>query len=376
MSSLSEEVRDLRSPVTVWMRKTFPHHQGVQAGFRLAAGEQLLVKPPDVAASTQGSAIDWWLRMLVDDAVSLTLPRLGLLRRGPWLAAGTELLADLASDGQAADAPPRSSVMRPARFSARSDEWWARVSYALALLAELYRALSVTGSRLMQLTPTSTSGDLLALANDAEVADLIAMKDLATENLFPLLSAGPVATGMTFEGSQYLNADADLIVDGTLVDFKAGQGRRPRLDGRRTAKLDRSELDQLLGYALLDYDDEYKLHTVAVYAARYGYLAAWPLTKLCNVMAGRQVDLAQLRSEFAGVLRRDLPRYWSSSRTRRLPPSAVHLERRRSTVVVADLPPTLNAAVHPLLLEETRRRTAHLENYLVEFLLPGEAVIY
>lgn len=70
-----------------------------------------------------------------------------------------------------------------------------------------------------------------------EVADLLAMRDLATERLLAGLPTGQVATGMTFDGSHDLNADADLIAGGMLVDFKAGQGGKPRKDGTRAASL-------------------------------------------------------------------------------------------------------------------------------------------
>jgi hypothetical protein len=52
-----------------------------------------------------------------------------------------------------------------------------------------------------------------------------------------LSPAGPVATGPTFDGSRDLNADADLIAGGMLVDMKAGQGGSPRKDGTRSASL-------------------------------------------------------------------------------------------------------------------------------------------
>ncbi|MER7894541.1 hypothetical protein ABTX15_32660 [Micromonospora sp. NPDC094482] len=39
----------------------------------------------------------------------------------------------------------------------------------------------------------------------------------------------------------------------------------------------RTDLDQLLGYTLMDYSDTFALHTVAIYAVRFGYLAARPL---------------------------------------------------------------------------------------------------
>jgi hypothetical protein len=59
------------------------------------------------------------------------------------------------------------------------------------------------------------------------------MRDLAVERLLPALPPGPVVTGPTFDGSADLNADADLVAGGVLVDFKAGQGGRARMDGTR-----------------------------------------------------------------------------------------------------------------------------------------------
>lgn len=199
--------------------------------------------------------------------------------------------------------------MNPAAFADRGDKWLARVCYALALLVELYRAATVEHSRLMRLHQRSRAADLLALATDVEVADLIAMHDLAVDRLLPALPAGPVTTGMTFDGSADLNADADLIAGGMLVDFKAGQGGKPRADGTRAASLARSDLDQLLGYALMDYSNTYGLHTVGVYAVRFGYLGAWTLAELGGRMAGRPIDLALQRAQFADVLRNQLPPY-------------------------------------------------------------------
>lgn len=266
--------------------------------------------PATVAPGTQGAAIDWWLRMLVDGDVTLRLPLGGLMKRpGPWVDAGLELLSELGGIRAKVDRPVVGSLT-PGRFAGRDDEWWAGVCYALALMGELFRA-PVENSRLMSLTAYSRAVDLLALANDAELTDLIAMRDLAQQRLLPNLPAGPVTSGMTFDGSKDLNADADLIAGGMLVDFKAGQGGKPRADGTRAAGLARSDLDQLLGYTLLDYSDKFALHTVAIYLVRFGYLGAWPISELCAQLAGGPIDLVQLRAEFAGVLRGPLRTYWA-----------------------------------------------------------------
>lgn len=310
MSALTYEIKDVTSPVSRWLRGTFPHYKGVQAAYRVDAGVARVVPSRAVAPGTQGAAIDWWLRMLIDPAVSVSLAYAGLrMGRASCVRAGLELLAFLGGLDDAGAPRP----VRPARLTRAPDEWWARACYALALLTELYRAATVDGSRLMRLTTDSKVEDLLALANDEEVADLIAMRDLALEHLLPALPTGTVATGMTFDGSRDLNADADLIAGGMLVDFKASQGRA-RKDGTRAAALDRTELDQLLGYALMDYSDKFAIHTVAIYGIRFGHLAAWPLADLATQMAGRQVDIAELRKQFAHVLKVELPAHWHQQR--------------------------------------------------------------
>lgn len=312
MSALTYEIQDPRSPVTLWLHSRFPHHKEVQSAFRVAAGPSRVLPPAGVAFATQGGAIDWWLRLMIDPAPSLALPLAGLVKRRelPCWKAGLNMLTGLGVLNREGKVSP----MNPSRFADHPDEWWARVSYALALLVELFRVTpaGLERSRLMRLGPASRAVDLLALANDAEVADLIAMRDLARANLLPLLPPGPVASGMTFDGSSDLNADADLIAGDVLIDFKASQGGSPRKDGTRAASLGRTDLDQLLGYALMDYSDTYQLNTVAIYAARFGHYSPWPLEQLGAQLAGHPIDLRALRKEFAQVLKVELPAYWEA----------------------------------------------------------------
>jgi hypothetical protein len=151
------------------------------------------------------------------------------------------------------------------------------------------------------LPPGSGAEDLLALANDDEVADLIAMRDLALVRLLPQLAAGAVHAGPTFDG--HLAADADLIVAGLLIDIKAGCGGRARLDGTRSPSLAATDVYQLLGYALLDLSDRYALHSVGIYSARFGHLVQWPLTELIRQATGRtDLGLLALRQQFGDLL--------------------------------------------------------------------------
>jgi len=206
----------------------------------------------------------------------------------PWAHAGMQMLSALGG----VDDRLTLHAIDPAMWRDRPDPWMARLCYGLALLVEPMRnPAALLGSRLMQLTEEAGPRELAALATAGEIADLIATRDLARETLVPALAGQPGESGPTFAGSKDLNADADLIVGGLLLDIKAGQG-----GSTRTMSLSRGDLDQLLGYALLDYPDEYALGSVGHYLARYGALITWPLADLCAELAGNPIALPDARA--------------------------------------------------------------------------------
>jgi hypothetical protein len=89
-----------------------------------------------------------------------------------------------------------------------------------------------------------------------------------------------------------MRADADLIAAGLLLDLKT------------SAKLSLGieSVLQVLGYVLLDFDDEYKLDKLGIFSARYAYLATWNLGALLDELAGRPVSLQATRQEFRQML--------------------------------------------------------------------------
>ena len=84
-------------------------------------------------------------------------------------------------------------------------------------------------------------------------------------------------------------ADADLILDGTLIDFKATI---------RPETIKRSLLDQLLGYVLLDYTNPYRIEKVGRYFVRQGALLQWPVDSLMAVMGSPKTPLSIMRQQF------------------------------------------------------------------------------
>jgi len=101
------------------------------------------------------------------------------------------------------------------------------------------------------------------------------------------------AIGPTFTGSALMKADADLIAAGLLLDLKT-TARKPSL-----GVLD---LFQIIGYALLDYDDQFGISSVGIFSARYAYLATWELGALLDELAGHEMSLAIMRGQFRDLL--------------------------------------------------------------------------
>ncbi|MFJ2581165.1 hypothetical protein [Kitasatospora aureofaciens] len=112
-----------------------------------------------------------------------------------------------------------------------------------------------------------------------------------------------VVTGFGFEGARDVGgADADLLCDGLLLDVKAVADPRHRIQ--------RADLLQLLGYALLDYGDDYGIERVGFYFSRTGDLVHWEIPELLDLM-GCKESLAALR---AGMRKR-LDEQRASART-------------------------------------------------------------
>ena len=103
---------------------------------------------------------------------------------------------------------------------------------------------------------------------------------------------GPWAAGPTFAGSALIAADGDLIAAGLLLELKTS--------GKLTLAV--KDLWQVIGYALLDFDDEYHLESVGIFSARYAYLATWGLGSLLADLAGHAVSPQSVRDEFREVL--------------------------------------------------------------------------
>lgn len=306
---LTRELDNPRSPLRAFLDdRMTPGLKSVQARYRTDAPATLLVPSGTANAGTIGTAADWLLRFLIHPTPSLYIPLRGAgilsaTTAGPLdpnmtvLSAFYALAEDLGVPKPTLSADV-TTFTYPAAGGSVEPDLLARACWALALLTEAYRGgplVALAGPLGRYQGVTLSRDGLLSLASDDALDQLAGLRRVFEDALIPVLSkrGGTWTLGPTFSGSKLIKGDADLIAAGLLVEVKT-TSKKPTL-----AKLD---LYQVIGYALMDLDDAYHLDAVALFSARYGYLAIWNLEELLTELSGRKVDVAALRGEFRDLL--------------------------------------------------------------------------
>jgi hypothetical protein len=167
--------------------------------------------------------------------------------------------------------------------------------------------------------PLRRCGDLAGFTSlslsPPSVQDLERLGQVAWEDNRPLQDVRPLVLNPEFRLSRDLGgADADLIAEGRLIEWKA----------TTTAGIvGRPQLWQLVGYLLADTADEYAIREVSISALRWRSTVTWPidlllaelapgppagLTTLKGERVGTPVDIESLRADFAQVVRRTAQR--------------------------------------------------------------------
>jgi hypothetical protein len=184
-----------------------------------------------------GTAIDYRVRTLFDHKYRSDVLHDGALNMGPELSLNQEIWENLLEY--------RSRTIDETRLS--------QISIVFAYLDHCYR-----NGRPSQKLKNISSTNIDSMLNSIDtklVDDVMEQTKVArrqdTKNFF---------LGPTFDGSHDVGgADADLIADSVLIDFKSTS----------KCKLTGTILRQLIGYWLLDYSDRYALEKVGVYFTRY-----------------------------------------------------------------------------------------------------------
>ena len=162
-----------------------------------------------------------------------------------------------------------------------------RYCVVLALFEQVFRAGPSLGSPLFQNTIT-TSEDLLAIAQSQWIEDLSAQSKAFYDCFSDKIRLEHVLNP-TFAGSVNVGgADGDLIIGSSLLDVKSTINSR--VEGKW--------LYQLIGYALLDYDNQYKLTNAGIYLTRQGRLIDWDIQSLIYSLTPNPQTLDELRRDF------------------------------------------------------------------------------
>lgn len=310
--ALTEALKIKDCPLKLWLNERFPtkNTRPIFQQYKDSVGP---IQVPESAVPTGGGSgavggsFDYLVRFLVEPQPDVDLPAIGARRYGGRMPTAIAELATMldARPGDLGRAEPVTTFVGPQTPPARDPELLSRGCWALSLLTELARGVPPERSPLAELDRRRVDGDaLLTLASSAALAQLAALRTQAEAVLLPALASrrGSWVVGPVFSGSVLMNADADLVAADTLVEIKTVLGSK-RKDGSRYGTLDGQILFQMLGYVLLDFDDEFGIRELMLFSARYGHLATWPVQELVNMLAGHPVDVAVLRTEFEQFLR-------------------------------------------------------------------------
>lgn len=242
-----------------------------------------LVAPASISGGTLGivgAAVDYryrWLWRTEDCRDSVAL-----LGARDLLGASAELRIGMAADRLLQDHSGSD------RFGA--NDVLDRLSVVFARFESVYRS---------GLSPDPSSG----ISDGAELhemlvaqrADIVSEVKVLTDSLTRLLSGSGTATlvaNPVFSGSSLVGgADADFILDSTLIELKT----------TKNASVPANDLRQLVSYALLDLVDDYSIRRVALAYPRRPQLLEWDLEELL-----RRLGSTRTRLELSQSLERAL----------------------------------------------------------------------
>lgn len=279
--SLMRELKNPSSPLRRFFDERLPHTSSPRATYSAAMADASTVLP----TAPPGANVPW---DVLGHAISARLLwQLDPNPCGRIAGRSAQDLADRAHDDEdrvgaeivdefrcAIDAGPGSD-----------EDLAARVSWIGGLLDRAYRSGRVD-DWFEQLVVSPTWPDMLKVVPDWAAADVAAMAAVCQSPLSTL--AAPVAIAPLFAGSFLVGgADADLMAGGVLIDVKATNDLRLSL----------KNLQQIVSYALLDFDDTYEIEAVGILAARQGVLVRWPLATLLQQMSGASLGVAEAREQ-------------------------------------------------------------------------------
>ncbi|MFJ9460929.1 UvrD-helicase domain-containing protein [Kitasatospora sp. NPDC101447] len=299
--SLTGQLQYTTSPLSRFMAEHLPGSGAVVSDYqRRIAGLPHPIQPVDVQYPdwpALGHAIDYRLRLSLGrplgEAVELGVRSAGLGQRLVGAPADDARMA-LHAAGLELLAKVDDHLARPA---VPDDERLSQLCFVAAHFEAVFRSGQFRRNNpLAGATGTTTLDRLCADVPPYAVEDLRRQMELAEGpfKAFRSLPSEDRVCGPVFAGSADIGgADADFILDGLLLDCKATT---------RPQRLGRDEIYQLVGYLLLDYDDDYGIDQVGLYLARQGHLVVWGADEFLARL-GAKTSLSGLRSRLRTHLR-------------------------------------------------------------------------
>lgn len=298
---LTTQLRYPSSPVSEFFAQHLPHCDGIVREYQKYVGtlphpvQPIDVRRPNLA--NLGRTIDYRLRLSfgggLGGAVTLGIDALG----SPVSLPGAP---DTAGRKALHSAGLQLLEVMEDHLSGRAwidDAELTRLCYVAGFYEEVMRSGEVRRqSMLASASSVTVLGDLVDTVPSYVIDDVADQLRLSREPLAPFreLNASSYVCGPVFAGSSDIGgADADLILDGLLLDCKAST---------RPQRLGREEVYQLAGYLLLDYDDVYRIDRVGLYLSRQGGLIMWDVPEFLRRL-GASAPLSRLRSDFRRHLR-------------------------------------------------------------------------
>lgn len=173
------------------------------------------------------------------------------------------------------------------RLSTAEEDELNRHCIVLAFMEEVRRTGKLDG--VLATGDFDDAESLLAIAQPHWLDDLRELSWRFYDRFHHLLPL-PHVLNPTFDGSIDVGgADADMIVDGVLLDIKTIVRPEIRSDW----------IWQLLGYVLLDYSNRHHINSVGLYMARQGKLITWDLEEtIRGLCAEDHARIGELRTCF------------------------------------------------------------------------------
>lgn len=327
--SLTSQLKDPSSIVSLFMKERFPNTQEIVRDCRsklLGAETIFPVASRDrYPYNLIGIAFDYRLRFYFEET-----PLRNLVAYQGMRLANVEGESETFDYHVSSISRPYNTVARPnieefehrlqetlaklnpvgRRLQHVQEELLARYCIVLALYETIFRSGSIPRALYLPSTtsqPTVPSvDDLLAIPQPEWLDDLCTLSRVFYDDNTDLFQL-PAILNPTFDGSMDVGgADADIIIDDCLIDIKMTINTKlPNL---------RSWLYQLLGYVLLDYADQYRIRSVAIFLARQRTWLRWPVGDLVDKLSSLhppllvrdnlelEAMLTSLRSEFRSVI--------------------------------------------------------------------------